>query len=169
MCFKTKVAQWPSGRVAESMKGSETPAPRPEIRTPEPQSLDPRPQTLQLGFSFIEIMVVIVIIGLLTGAVAIKVSDYVDKAKANRAKADVATIIQAVESFYLDNDRYPTNQEGLAALPLNNKNDPWNRVYGYNQPGRDGRPFEVFTYGRDGREGGSGPDTDITSLTLEQS
>jgi len=121
------------------------------------------------GFSFIEIMVVVVIIGLLAGAVALKVTDYVDQAKANRAKADVATIIQAVESFYLDHGRYPTNEEGLAALPLKNRRDPWDRDYGYNQPGRDGRAFEVFTYGRDGHEGGSGADADITNLTVEES
>ena len=148
------VARWPSGRVAERKTGPGPRAPGTEARR---------------GFSFIEIMVVIVIIGLLAGAVALKVSTYVDKAKANRAKADVATIVQAVESFYLDNGRYPTNQEGLAALPLNNSNDPWDRVYGYNQPGRNGRPFEVFSYGRDGREGGSGPDADVTVESLEHS
>ena len=118
------------------------------------------------GFSFIEIMVVVVIIGLLAGTVAIKVGHYIDKAKGNRARSDIATIVNAVESYYADNGRYPTNDEGLSVLPIKNTKDPWARVYQYNQPGRS-EPYEVICYGADGREGGDNADTDITSADLE--
>lgn len=124
------------------------------------------PWTRHAGFSFIEVMIVVVIIGLLAGAVALKVSDYVDKAKLNRAKSDIATVVNAIESFYADQGRYPNNDEGLDVLPLKSKSDPWGRPYQYNQPGRNG-PFEVLCYGADGREGGEGPDADITSDNLE--
>ncbi len=119
------------------------------------------------GFSFVEVMIVVVIIGLLAGAVAIKVSDYVDKAKQNRTRSDIATIMNAVESFYADKGRYPGNDEGLAVLPLKNTKDPWGRPYQYNQPGRN-EPYEVLCYGADGREGGEDANQDITSENLEK-
>jgi general secretion pathway protein G len=117
------------------------------------------------GFSFIEIMVVVVIMGMLAGAVALKAMDYVDTAKVNRAKSDIATIVTAIEAFYLTNHRYPTADEGLANLKLKNRLDPWGRAYRYNSPGRD-EPFEVYTLGADGREGGEGPNADIYSSQL---
>ncbi len=119
------------------------------------------------GFSFIEVMVVVVIIGLLAGAVAIKVSDYVDRAKLNRARSDIATIVNAVESYYADTGAYPSNEQGLSALPIKNTKDPWNRPYQYNQPGRS-EAYEVICYGADGREGGDGADRDISSDSLEE-
>ncbi len=123
--------------------------------------------TCRRGFSFIEVMVVVVIIGLLAGAVAIQVSDYVDKAKRNRARSDIATIVNAVESYYADEGRYPTNDEGLDVLPIKSKTDPWKRPYQYNQPGRS-EPFDVISYGADGREGGDDANADITSEQLEE-
>ncbi|MBI1368404.1 MAG: prepilin-type N-terminal cleavage/methylation domain-containing protein [Planctomycetes bacterium] len=122
----------------------------------------------QAGFSFIEVMVVVVIIGLLAGAVAIKVSDYIDKAKLNRAKSDIATICNAVESYYADKGAYPSNDQGLGVLPLKNLKDPWGRDYQYNTPGRD-EPYEVICYGADGREGGEGANADISSESQEKS
>jgi len=123
-------------------------------------------RTVAGGFSFIEIMVVVVIIGLLAGAVAIKVSDYVDKAKINRARSDVATIVNAVEAYYAEHGQYPTNDEGLSVLSLKNLTDPWGRKYQYNQPGPD-EPYEVITHGADGQEGGEGPSADIASWNLD--
>ena len=117
------------------------------------------------GFSFIEVMVVVVIIGLLAGAVALKVAGYVDTAKVNRARSDIATIVDAVEAHYLTTSQYPSNDEGLEKLPLKNRLDPWGRPYGYNCPGRS-EPFEVFTFGADGREGGDGIDADLYSWQL---
>lgn len=114
------------------------------------------------GFSFIEVMVVVVIIGLLSGAVVMKVDGYMRTAKQNRAKSDIATIVDAVEAHYLTNSRYPSNEEGLGKLPLKNRTDPWGRAYEYNSPGREG-PYEVLTLGEDGREGGEGADADVFS------
>lgn len=119
------------------------------------------------AFTFIEIMVVVVIIGLLAGAVAIKVSDYVDKAKLNRARSDIATLVNAVESYYADRGTYPSNEDGLGVLPIKSATDPWGRPYQYNQPGRN-EPYEVICYGADGREGGEGADRDISSETLAE-
>lgn len=117
------------------------------------------------GFSFIEVMVVVVIIGLLAGAVVLKVDGYMQTAKTNRAKSDIATIVDAIEAYHLTSSRYPTNEEGLEKLPLKNRLDPWGRSYEYNSPGREG-PFEVLTLGEDGREGGDGANADLFSWQL---
>ena len=115
------------------------------------------------GFSLIEVMVVIVILGLLAGAVVLKVGGYMDTAETNRAKSDIATIVDAIELYRMENKRYPTNEEGLDKLPLDNRTDPWGNRYEYNSPGSNNEPFEVVTYGADGREGGEGKDADIYS------
>lgn len=117
------------------------------------------------AFSFIEVMVVVVIIGLLAGAVALKVNGYMDTAKLNRARSDLATIVDALEAYYLTNSKYPSNDEGLKNLPLKNRLDPWGKPYEYNNPGRKGA-FEVVSFGADGREGGEGPNADIYSWQL---
>lgn len=114
------------------------------------------------GFSFIEVMVVVVIIGLLAGSVALKVSSYMDTAKVNRAKSDIATIVDATEAYYLAHSQYPSNDEGLGPLPLKNRLDPWGNPYEYNSPGRQ-EPYEVVSFGADGREGGEGINSDIGS------
>lgn len=117
------------------------------------------------GFSFIEIMVVVVIMGLLASAVTVKVIGYMDTAKVNRAKSDLATIVDAVEAYHLKNSRYPTNEEGLKNLPLKNRLDPWGNPYEYSSPGHD-EPFEIVCYGADGRDGGEGQNADIYSWQL---
>ena len=129
------------------------------------------------GFTLLEIMIVIVIIGLLAGVVTINVRSYLTKAKQNTAKQEIATLVFALDSFYATYDRYPSNEEGLAILtrptsklpePLLSGEpiDPWNRPYQYNYPGSNG-PFEVICYGADGREGGEGVDADISSNNLK--
>ena len=120
------------------------------------------------GFSFVEIMAVVIIIGILAGAVAIKFKDYIDKSKVNRAKGDIATIITAVESYYADKGNYPTNDDGLDVLKITTQNDPWGRGYQYNFPGRES-DYDIICLGRDGMEGGSGIDGDINSWELGQS
>ena len=117
------------------------------------------------GFSLIEIMVVVVIMGMLAGAVAVGVNQYMDTAKTNRAKSDIATIVDAVEAYKLTKGRYPSSNEGLEPLPLKSELDPWGRPYGYNNPGQD-EPFEVYTLGADGRDGGEGIEADIYSWQL---
>lgn len=120
------------------------------------------------GFSFLEIMVVVMIIGLLAGAVAINVRSRIDKAKLNRARGDIATIVNALETYYAEHGRYPSNEEGLEAVDLKSTIDPWNRPYQYNNPGPRA-PFEVVSYGADGQEGGDGADEDISSDNLTHS
>lgn len=130
------------------------------------------------GFSLVEIMVVIVIIGLLAGTVTLGVRAYLHKAKQTVARKEIATIVEALESYYGFAGRFPSNDEGIALLtqpseafpePLlsGEPTDPWGNPYQYNAPGRSG-PYEVICYGQDGREGGEGLDADITSETLKQ-
>jgi general secretion pathway protein G len=118
------------------------------------------------GFTLVELMVVIVIIGLLATVVVINVMPATDRAAAVKAKADIATLEQGVELYRLNRMRYPDGGEGLQAvlrdghikrLPA----DPWGRPYVYAAPGRDGRAFDIMSYGADGREGGEGEDADI--------
>ena len=114
------------------------------------------------AFSLIEIMVVIVILGLLASAVVLAVDGYLDKAKLNRAKSDISTIMSAVDIYKLNNGRYPRTDEGLDGLPLKTRSDPWGRHYQYRCPGLT-EPYEVYTLGADGMEGGTGVNADISS------
>lgn len=119
------------------------------------------------GFSFVEIMAVVIIIGILAGAVAFKFKNYIDKSKVNRAKGDMATLVTAIESYYADKGKYPSNDDGLDVLNITTKNDPWGRPYQYYSPGREG-DFDIICLGRDGMEGGEGIDADINSWELGQ-
>lgn len=124
------------------------------------------------GFTLVELMVVIVIIGLLTTIVAINVLPSLGKANAQVAKTDIATLDQAVEHYRIDNNAYPSGPEGLHAL-VGSPNaataggyikklpsDPWKRPYIYAFPGQHG-PFDISTLGADGVAGGTGENADI--------
>ena len=118
------------------------------------------------GFTLVELMVVIVIIGLLATVVIINVLPATDKAAITKAKADVATLEQGVEMYRLNKLRYPSAAEGLQAVSSEGyvkrlPKDPWGNPYRYAAPGRDGRQFDIYSYGADGREGGEGQDADI--------
>lgn len=128
---------------------------------------------LRRGFTLVELMVVIVIIGLLAGVVTVSVRSYLIRSRQNVAKLEIAKICQALDTFYSHFDKYPTNEKGINALTekttafpdgLLNKlpMDPWGHPYEYQSPGRKGA-FEVISYGADHREGGTGADTDISS------
>ena len=130
------------------------------------------------GFTLIEMMVVLVLIGLLAGVVTVSVRHYLVTGKQQAARAQVAALKTAVETFYGIVGRYPTNDEGLEILtqrsdqlpePLLDSrqvpSDPWGRPYQYNSPGRE-EPYEIISFGADGREGGSGGDADIVSYQL---
>jgi general secretion pathway protein G len=135
------------------------------------------------GFTLIEIMVVIVILGVLAALVVPRVLDRPDEARAVAARSDIATIMQALKLYRLDNQRYPTTEQGLNALvakpeqppvPPNWKpggylerlpKDPWGRQYQYLSPGLKGE-VDVFSFGADGQAGGSGVDSDIGSWDL---
>lgn len=130
------------------------------------------------AFSLVELMVVIVIIGLLAGTVTVGIRSYLVRSKQNVAKMEISKICQAIESFYLEYDRYPTNEEGLEILlqvsdrfpePLLDRlpSDPWKHPYEYLETGTT-PPYEVVSYGADGREGGTGTEADITSKDLQE-
>src|SRR5687768_4910403 len=122
------------------------------------------------AFTLIEIMIVVVIIGLMAGIVTYSTVSYLEKAKEKKARADIAHYVGAVDAFYLDKGRFPTNQEGLKVLAPQFvkvvQNDPWGNPYVYVNPGKKG-PYEIVSYGADGREGGTGADGDITSTDVE--
>jgi general secretion pathway protein G len=120
----------------------------------------------EAGFTLVELMVVIVIIGLLATVVIINVLPATDKAAITKAKADVATLEQGIEMYRLNKLRYPSGSEGLQAVTSEGyvkrlPKDPWGNAYVYAAPGRDGRQFEIYSFGADGREGGEGQDADI--------
>src|SRR5579862_384855 len=135
------------------------------------------------GFTLIEIMVVIVILGVLAALVVPSVLSRTDDARIVAAKTDIGAIRQALKLYRLDNQRYPTTEQGLSALvtmptqppiPPNWKPggyleklpvDPWGRPYQYLNPGLKGE-VDVFTYGADGQPGGTGADADIGSWDL---
>lgn len=135
------------------------------------------------GFTLIEVMVVIVILGVLAALVVPKVMGRPDEARAVAARQDIATILQALKLYKLDNRRYPTTEQGLdalvrqpatAPLPENWKAggyleklpvDPWGKPYQYLAPGLRGE-IDVMSFGADGQAGGEGPDADIGSWQL---
>lgn len=130
------------------------------------------------GFTLVELMVVIFIIGLLTTIVVINVLPNQDKAMVQKAKADIAVLSQAMETFRLDNMTYPAAGEGLQSLvtpPASAgsggrtagyikklPNDPWGRPYQYANPGRSGG-FDIYSLGADGAPGGENDNADIYS------
>jgi general secretion pathway protein G len=123
------------------------------------------------GFTLLELLVVIVIIGLLAGYVAPRYFSQVGKSEVQVAKAQLDSLEKAIDQYRLDNRRFPSAEEGLAALQpylkKNLPNDPWGRPYVYRVPGQRGE-YDVFSLGRDGKPGGSGEDADV-GLTQEVS
>jgi general secretion pathway protein G len=132
----------------------------------------------QSGFTLIEIMVVMAIIAMLAAMVGPRLIRQQEKAAVKAAQAQVERLGTALDTFRLDMGRYPTGQEGLAALmqppsgasrwdgPYLNKNvplDPWDTPYQYRSPGGGGRPNDLFSFGADGAPGGDGDNRDITS------
>jgi general secretion pathway protein G len=137
----------------------------------------------QRGFTLLEVMVVVVILGILAALVVPKIISRPDEARVLAAKQDIASLLQALKLYRLDNQRYPTTEQGLQALlakpstapiPLNWKpggyierlaKDPWGGLYQYLNPGVHGE-IDVFSYGADGTPGGEGNDADIGSWDL---
>ena len=137
----------------------------------------------QKGFTLLEVMVVLVIIGLLIAIVAPNVLDNQDQAMKQKAMADIASLEQALEMYRLDNFNYPTTEQGLEALlskpslapePRNYREngyirrlptDPWGNQYQYRQPGEHGR-VDIFSLGADGRPGGEGMNAEIGNWQL---
>jgi general secretion pathway protein G len=144
------------------------------------EGFTPMRRSAEHGFTLVELMVVIVILGLLATIVAINVIPQGERAKSEKAKADIATIESGLELYKLNMSIYPTTSEGLAALvtppaglanPSSYQkggfikklpNDPWGRPYLYASPGTHGAA-DIWTLGADGKDGGEGVDADIGS------
>ena len=146
-----------------------------------PVSAAPRARTRrQRGFTLIEVMVVIAILGILAALIVPKIMSRPDEARRVAAKQDIATVMQALKLYRLDNGRYPTQDQGLSALikkpdtdPVPNNwkgggylerlpNDPWGAPYQYLIPGAHDE-IDVFSFGADGKPGGDGNNADIGS------
>ncbi|WP_370643165.1 type II secretion system major pseudopilin GspG [Bordetella sp. LUAb4] len=132
----------------------------------------------QQGFTLIEIMVVVVIMGILAALIVPRVLDRPDQARQVAARQDIGGLMQALKLYRLDNGRYPSTQQGLQALvtrPENTSNwrayldrlpnDPWGHPYQYLSPGVKGE-VDVFSFGADGKAGGEQNDADIGSWDL---
>jgi len=139
------------------------------------------------GFTLIEIMVVVIIIGMLATLVGLRVFNMLEKGKRNTAVVQIKNFEAGLSAYRLDNGRYPTTEQGLEALirapsieprpksypqggylqareiPL----DPWDHPYVYYCPGLDGEEYTIISYGADGEEGGEGNNADIISGRLE--
>lgn len=135
-----------------------------------------RPQRVA-GFTLLELLVVMVIIGLLAGYVGPKYFAQIGKSEVKTAKAQIDALGKALDQFRLDTGHYPHSEEGLAALftkpsneakwsgPYLQKNvplDPWGNAYLYKQPGEHGE-YDLLSYGKDGQPGGSDEASDITN------
>lgn len=135
------------------------------------------------GFTLIELMVVLVILGVLAAIIAPKIMDRPDEARIVAAKQDISSLVQALKLYRLDNIRYPTTEQGLQALvtkptiePIPNNwksggylerlpKDPWGNAYMFLNPGRNGE-IDVYSLGPDGQSGGEGKDADIGNWML---
>ena len=133
---------------------------------------------MQRGFTLLEVMVVVVILGILAALVVPKIISRPDEARAIAAKQDIASLMQALKLYRLDNQRYPTAEQGLQSLltrptvgpaapnwkPYVEKlpNDPWGHPYQYMTPGIKGE-IDVLSVGADGQNGGEGKNADIGS------
>jgi general secretion pathway protein G len=148
---------------------------------PDARATRPHP-TRKLGFTLIELLVVIAIIATLAAVVAPALFRNVGDAKLNAAKSQVEIFALALDSYRIDNDQYPSTEQGLSALrsvptvgdaPRNWRGpylrktvppDPWGREYLYVAPGKENASsYDLYSLGRDGKIGGDGEDADITS------
>jgi len=130
------------------------------------------------AFTLVELMVVLVILGLLASVVTVSVNDYLISGKQTTARSEIAQLSNALELYYSEYGRYPSNDEGLALLQQSTPQhphgilqgdllDPWGTEYVYIHPGLHGA-FDLLSYGGNGMEGGEGADLDIVSWELDQ-
>jgi len=131
----------------------------------------------QAGFSLVELLVVLAIIGMIATMVTPQVLGYLGRARGDTARVQVKNIAQAVELYYLDLGSYPRAQQGLQALvqptggtwrgpylrDARGLIDPWNQPYLYRSPGAGGKPYEIYSLGSDMKVGGTDDATDVAS------
>jgi general secretion pathway protein G len=130
------------------------------------------------GFTLLELLVVVLIIGLLAGFVAPRYFGQVGKSEINVAKAQIDALEKALDQYRLDTGHYPSTELGLVSLVQRPQNepkwsgpylrkdvplDPWGRAYVYKMPGDKGGDFDIVTFGKDGQPGGTGENADITN------
>lgn len=134
-------------------------------------------RTRERGFTLLELLIVVLIIGLLTGIVGPRFLAQINRSEVTAARAQIDALSKAVQAYRIDMGRYPPNESGLRALvePPGDPRwrgpylvgtvppDPWGGAYAYRQPGTGGRDFDVVSLGRDRAAGGSGDDADITN------
>jgi general secretion pathway protein G len=140
------------------------------------------------GFTLLEILIVITILGILASLVAVKIMDRPGEARTMKADLDIKTLENALKLFKLDNAFYPSTEQGLIALvekPVSGRipnnwreggylekgvlpKDPWGYDYLYLSPGLHNPTFDLWSYGADGEEGGDGEDADVTNWTTQQ-
>jgi general secretion pathway protein G len=142
-------------------------------------------RTRHAGFTLLEIMVVVVILGILAALVAPNVIRRIDDANVTKAKQDIRAFETALNLYRMDNFRYPTTEQGLEALVKqpNDPNvrnwkpggyvrslqkDPWGNDYSYISPGTRGGDYDLYTLGADNQPGGEGPDADIGNWNIEE-
>jgi general secretion pathway protein G len=131
----------------------------------------------QIGFTLLELLVVMVIIGLLAGYVGPKYFSQVGKSEIKVARAQIDAFDKALDQYRLDAGHYPSTAQGMSALmskPANEAkwdgpylkkalpSDPWGNAYQYRQPGEHGE-YDLYSYGKDGRQGGTGENADVTN------
>lgn len=138
---------------------------------------DRRRRHREAGFTLVELLVVLVILGLLFGLVVPRTIDYLGRAKSDVAKMQIQSLSQALDLYRLDNGRYPTQEEGLKSLvtrPVNAARwngpyvkgsevpaDPWGKPYVYEMPSKRGMAYDLYSLGSDGARGGSGENADV--------
>ena len=138
------------------------------------------------GFSLIELMVVIVILGILSGIVAVNIIGNTEDAKRTAAKTQIETFRTGLDMYRLDNGNYPSTEQGLQALVTKPEvgklprkwreggyiskipKDPWGGEYAYLSPGMNGENFTISSYGNDNEPGGEGKDADVNSWENDQ-
>jgi general secretion pathway protein G len=151
------------------------------VREPyRPRNEGRRVRRASVGFTLLELLVVVVIIGLLAGLVAPRYFDQLGKTNTGIAKAQINALEKALDQYRLDVGSYPTSEQGLQALnsrPGNSERwqgpylkkavplDPWGRPYRYKSPG-DHSDYDILSYGADGQPGGSNENADVTSWTV---
>jgi len=143
-----------------------------------------RSKTRQRGFTLIEIMVIVIIIGLLAAVIVPNLMGNVDQARVSKARQDIQAIETALTMFRLDNARYPSTDQGLKALiqqptdpSIRNwrpggyvkkpSRDPWGNDYQYVYPGTHGAEYDLYSTGADGQPGGEGLDADIGNWDVQ--